>query len=143
MAAPNAQFSLPEPTVGVYASAGGLPRLIRSVGLAAASDIALTCRRVTAQEAFDLRLVSRLSKSPQSVVPEAIEIARQVASISPDAIMITRAGLREAWETASVERAFQITHEELNDKLVKGQNHYEGLSAFREKRKPVWKDAKL
>lgn len=117
--------------------------MINSVGLAAASDIALTARRVTAQEAYDLRLISRLARSPQSLLPESIEIAQQIASISPDAIIVTRAGLREAWETGSVERAFQITHEQLNDKLTKTDNHFEGLAAFREKRKPKWGDSKL
>lgn len=143
ISSPTAQFGLPEPLVGVYTSGGGLPRLIHTVGLAAASDIALTGRRVSAQEAYDLRLVSRLSKTPESVVDEAIEIAKQIANISPDAIVVTRAGLREAWETASVERAFQITHERLNGWLVKGENHAEGLAAFREKRKPKWRDSKL
>lgn len=143
VSSPTAYFSLPEPVVGVYASAGGLPRLLRSVGLAAASDIALTARRVPAQEAYDLRLISRLAKSPDSVLDEAIEIAKQIANISPDAIIVTRAGLREAWETASVERAYQITHETLNPKLTRGANHAEGLAAFREKRKPVWKNSKL
>lgn len=143
VASPSSQFGLPEPLVGVYASGGGLPRLLRIVGLAKASDIALTGRRVSAQEAYDLGLVSRISKSPASVVDEAIEVANQIASISPDGIIITRAGLREAWETASVERAFQITHEQLNEKLIRSDNHAEGLAAFREKRKPVWRDAKL
>lgn len=143
ISSPTAQFGLPEPLVGVYASGGGLPRLIHSVGLAAASDIALTGRRVSAQEAYDLRLISRLSKTPESLMDEAIEVAKQIANISPDAIMVTRAGLREAWETASVERAYQITHEKLNGRLVKSENHAEGLAAFREKRKPKWKDSKL
>lgn len=129
--------------MGVYASGGGLPRLLRSVGLAAASDIALTARRVPAQEAYELRLISRLAKAPDTVLDEAIEIAKQIANISPDAIVVTRAGLREAWETASVERAYQITHETFNHRLTGGANHAEGLAAFREKRKPLWKDSKL
>lgn len=113
------------------------------VGLAKASDIALTGRRVSAQEAFALNLVSRISRTPASVVDEAVEIAKQIASISPDGIIITRAGLREAWETASVERAFQIVHEDMNDKLIRTYNHDEGLAAFREKRKPNWRESKL
>lgn len=143
IASPSSQYGLPEPLVGVYASGGGLPRLIRAVGLAAASDIALTGRRVSAKEAFELKLVSRSARSAETVLDEAIEVAKQIASISPDGIIITRHGLREAWETASVERAYQITHEQLNDQLTATENHAEGLAAFREKRKPRWKDAKL
>lgn len=69
--------------------------------------------------------------------------ARQIAAVSPDGIIVTRAALREAWETGSVERAFQITHENYYDKLMKSENSVEGLSAFREKRKPDWRTAKL
>ena len=143
IASPKAQFGLPEAQVGVYAYGGGLPRLVRAVGMQAATDIALTCRRVSAQEALQRGLVAGISKSPESVLEETLEKAKQIAAISPDGTVVTRAGLREAWETGSVERAFQVTHEQLYDKLIAGDNCGEGLAAFREKRKPNWKECKL
>lgn len=143
IASPTAEFGLPEALVGLYAYGGGLPRLVHIVGLPVASDIALTCRRVSAKEALGLRLITGISKSPDSVVTEAIQKAQQIAAISPDSIMVTRAALREAWETASVERAFQITHENLYDRLMESENSTEGLKAFKEKRKPRWRDSKL
>jgi enoyl-CoA hydratase/carnithine racemase len=143
IAAPHAQFGLPEPLVGVYAYGGGLPRLVRLVGMQAASDIALTGRRVSAREALDLRLISSISKSPESVLDETLEKAKQIANVSPDGVMVTRAALREAWETASVERAFQVTHEQMYEDLMKSENSKEGLAAFREKRPARWMDSKL
>lgn len=143
IASPSAQFSLPEPSVGVYAWSGGLPRLVRNLGMQAASEIALTGRRISAREALDLRLISAISKTPESCLQETIEKAKQVAAISPDGIIVTRAALREAWETGSVERAFQLTHEAYFEKLMKSANSQEGLSAFREKRKPNWTGSKL
>lgn len=143
IASPNAFFGLPEAQVGVYAYGGGLPRLVRTVGMQAASDIALTSRRVKAQEALQLRLISGIAKTPESVLAETIEKAKQIAAISPDGIIVTRAALREAWETASVERGFQITHEQYYDPLMKSANSIEGLAAFREKRPPKWRQAKL
>ena len=71
-----------------------------------ASDIALTSRRINAQEALQLHLVQGISKTPESTLAETIEKAKQIAAISPDGIIVTRAALREAWETASVDRAF-------------------------------------
>lgn len=136
IASPNAQFGLPEPQVGVYAYGGGLPRLVHIVGMQTASDIALTGRRVMANEALHLGLIQGIAKSPDTVVAETLEKAKQIASISPDGTKVTRAALREAWETASVERAFQITHDEYYDRLMKSDNAVEGLAAFREKRKP-------
>lgn len=109
----------------------------------AASDIALTGRRVSAREALDLRLISSISKTAESVVDETIEKAKQIAAISPDGIVVTRAALREAWETPSVERAFQITHEQMYEDLMNSENSAEGLAAFREKRAASWRDPKL
>ena len=108
-----------------------------------ASDIALTGRRVSAKEALHLGLIQGIAKSPETVLPETLEKAKQIAAISPDGITVTRAALREAWETASVERAFQVTHDQFYAPLMKSENAVEGLAAFREKRKPKWKQAKL
>jgi enoyl-CoA hydratase/carnithine racemase len=109
----------------------------------AATDIALTCRRVSAEEALQRGLIAAISKSADSVLAETVEKAKQIANVSPDGTIVTRAGLREAWETGSVERAFQVTHEQLYDSLIAAENCGEGLAAFREKRKPVWVDSKL
>jgi len=143
VASPNAKFGLPEALRGIFANAGGLPRLVRNVGLPIASEIALSGRTLSAREAFDLRLANKVSQTPESVVREAIELATKVADISPDAIIVTRAGLKEAWETASVERATELTNERYSPGLMVGQNAKEGLSAFAEKRKPKWVASKL
>jgi enoyl-CoA hydratase/carnithine racemase len=66
---------------------------------------------------------------PQNqVVEEAVRYAVMIASNSPDAIICTRAGLREGWETASVERAVEITLEREFAALQKGENIIEGES---------------
>ena len=103
----------------------------------------MTGRSITAQEALEYRLINTISKSPDSVVADAIETATRIASISPDAIIVTREALREAWETASVEHAFQLTHERFYRLLMQGENAQEGLAAFKEKRQPMWKASKL
>jgi len=129
--------------VGVYAWSGGLPRLVRSAGMAVASDIALTGRRVEAKEALSLGLINSIATSHDSVLEETLAKAKQIAAISPDGIIVTRAALREAWETASVERAFQNTHEAYYEKLMSSENSAIGLAAFREKRTPKWTESKL
>ncbi|KIW92760.1 uncharacterized protein Z519_06608 [Cladophialophora bantiana CBS 173.52] len=143
IATPNAQFGLPEAKVGLYAYGGGLPRLIRTAGLHVASEIALSGRSITAKEALQYNLINRISKKPETLIEEAISIARQIAAVSPDAMIVTRSALREAWETSSVERAFQNTHERFYEKLMAGENSSEGLIAFKEKRLPRWKPSKL
>jgi enoyl-CoA hydratase/carnithine racemase len=69
-------------------------------------------------------------------------LANGIVNISPDAAIVTRAGLREAWETG-VERATQGVLDRYAEKLNEGGNALEGLKAFAEKRKPVWVASKL
>ncbi|KAG9240950.1 enoyl-CoA hydratase-like protein [Calycina marina] len=143
VASPTASFGLPEAGVGIYAAAGGLPRLVRNVGLPIASEIALTGRRLTAQEALDFHLVNRVSKTPESVVDEAVELALKVAGLSPDSVVVTRHGLREAWETGSVERATQRTSERFDRQLFEGENMKIGIRAFAMKKEPEWLPSKI
>ena len=98
---------------------------------------------VTAKEALDFHLINKVSKSQENVVGEAVEMANKIAALSPDAIIITRAGLREAWETGSVERAAQRTSDRYDRALFKGPNMKIGLDAFAAKKKPQWVPSKL
>ena len=143
VAAPHATFGLPEGLRGIYAGAGGPPRLVRNVGFPVASEIALIGKPVTAQRAKELNLINRISSSLDTVVDEALEMAKEVASMSPDACIVTRAALKQGWEQGSVERATQITIDQYNHALMSGENALEGLTAFAEKRKPNWKPSKL
>jgi enoyl-CoA hydratase/carnithine racemase len=143
VAAPGATFGLPEALRGIFAGAGGPPRLVRNVGLPVASEMALTGKSITAQRAKELNLVNRISPSQDTVVEEAVKLANEIAQISPDAAIVTRAALKEAWEHGSVERATQLTIERFNESLQSGENALEGLSAFAQKRKPNWKPSKL
>lgn len=143
VASPTATFGLPEAMRGIYAAAGGLPRLIRNVGLPLASEIAMTGRFLSAQEALQYQLINKVSKSQDTLVDEAVALASKCANISPDAIIVTRAALRQAWENGSVERAFQLTDDRFREMLHTGENAKEGLRAFAEKREPKWVPSKL
>ncbi|KAF1966997.1 ClpP/crotonase [Bimuria novae-zelandiae CBS 107.79] len=143
VASPTATFGLPEALRGIFAAAGGPPRLVRNIGLPLASEMALTGRPITAQRAKELNLVNRISPSQETVLDEALKLANDIAAISPDAAIVTRAALREAWEHGSVERATQLVIERYERDLNSGENALEGLKAFAEKRKPEWWPSKL
>ncbi|CZT06825.1 related to enoyl-CoA hydratase [Rhynchosporium agropyri] len=143
IASPTASFGLPEVTVGLYAGAGGLPRIVHTAGLQIASEIALTGRRLTPQEALSYRLINSISSAPEELIPDAVKVASRIASLSPDAIIITRAGLREAWETGSVEGAVRRTSERFDRALGEGENIRIGTEAFAGKKKPLWVPSKI
>lgn len=142
IASEKAVFALPEVKRGLIPFAGVLPRIIRIIGLQKASEFALTGRTIDAQEAFSWGFVNKVV-TPEQCVPEAIRYASMIAENSPDAIIAARSGLRQSWETASVERAADLTLEGPWAELQKGDNMKEGLKAFTEKRKPVWTPSRL
>ena len=141
----NATFALPEASRGLYASAGGLARLVRCVGLPVASEIALTGRILTADDAKGLGLVNVVAGQPgaKSVVEAAVEMAGRIAALSPDAVIITRAGLRMALEEGSVETATQRTEERYGIAMRQAENFGIGLEAFAKREKPKWVPSKL
>jgi len=143
VASPTASFALPEALRGIWAGAGGPARLVRNVGLPVASEIALTGKPISANRALALNLINRISSSQDTLVTDAVKLANEIADISPDAAIVTRASLREAWETSSVERATQLVGDRYRDGLLEGENAKEGLAAFAQKRKPSWKPSKL
>jgi enoyl-CoA hydratase/carnithine racemase len=143
IASPTAQFGLPEAGVGIYAAAGGLPRIVRNCGLQVGSEIALTGRRLKAEEALKFNLINKVSQEPGSVVDEAVAMAQRIVDLSPDSVIVTRHGLREAWETGSVERATQRTSERYDKLLFEGPNMKIGVDAFAAKKKPIWLPSKI
>lgn len=143
VASPTATFGLPEALRGLYAGAGGLPRVVRNLSMQMATEIALTGRTLNANEAKSLQLVNVIAPTQAEVVAEAIKLAGKVASLSPDAVIVSRAGLRETWETGSVERAFQLVDERFGRKMREGENIKRGLEAFANKKRPVWVPSKL
>jgi enoyl-CoA hydratase/carnithine racemase len=143
VASPKASFGLPEALRGLYAAAGGLSRLVRLVGITLASEIAITGRRLSAQEALQHGIINKISKTHESVVQEAVDMAKSIGEMSPDAVIVTRHGLRQALETGSVERASQLTAERYGESLMRGENLKIGLMAFAAKQKPEWQPSKL
>jgi enoyl-CoA hydratase/carnithine racemase len=143
VASPTATFGLPEALRGIYAGGGGPPRLVHNAGMPLAAEITMTGRKLSASEALQYNLVNRISTSPETVVEEALALASKVANVSPDAITVTRASLREAWETASVQRGNDLVDARYLRALLETENAKEGLTAFKEKREPVWKAGKL
>lgn len=142
VAAENATFGLVEIKRGLAAYAGAMPRLIRTVGLQRASEMALLGDYITAQQAEKWGFVNRVVPSEQ-VVEEAIKYAKAIAGFSLQAVLTTKAGLRQGWETASVVEATAVTGRKEWTELLNGDDCREGLAAFRDRREPVWNRAKL
>lgn len=110
------------------------------MGLPRASELALTGRVLTATEAENWGIVNRVVEG--EVVEAAVEMARKVAGMSPDSVIVTREGLRSAWGRR-IGEAVEKVWGGVGRGLLGGVNIKEGLGAFVERREPVWVDSKL
>lgn len=142
VASRSATFALPEVKRGVIALAGALPRIVRTIGRQRAMEMALTGRTVSAEEAQQWGLVNKVIEDQgdgKEVVKAAVELAQMVAENSPDAVIVSREGVKMGWEGVGAEEGSRLLIESWYPKLLAGDNIKEGVRAFVEKRKPRWK----
>jgi enoyl-CoA hydratase/carnithine racemase len=85
IATPDVVFGLPEVELGILPAAGGTQTLPRILGLSGAMEMLLTGRRLSGQEAYDMRLVNRLV-SRDTLMKVSREIAQNIASLNPIAV---------------------------------------------------------
>lgn len=136
IASERARFGHPELLVGTMPGAGGTQRLPRVLGKHVAMDMFLTGRQLGAQEALQHGLVSRVVEA-SCLLESALAVAKEVARRSqPVARMIktaVQAGLEDASgpSLALERRLFQLGFDL--------QDRREGMSAFVEKRDPVFR----
>lgn len=137
LAADTAKFGQPEITIGTIPGAGGTQRLTRFIGKSKAMEMVLTGRMMDANEAESSGLVSRIVPAAE-LIPEAIKVAEKMASLSLPMIMMAKESINRAYETTLAEgihferRMFHAT--------FGSEDQKEGMNAFVEKRKPVFKN---
>lgn len=136
IASETARFGQPEITIGVIPGAGGTQRLPRVVGKAMAMEMILNNRMLTAQEALHFGLVNRVVPV-DAYLNEAMDLAAQIAGRAPLAVRLAKEAINQAYEShlsgglSAERRAFYF--------LFSSEDQSEGMAAFLEKRKPVWK----
>jgi len=85
----DARFGLPEPALGIIPAAGGSQTLPRVIGRAAALEMLLSGRWLTAAEAHKLKLVNRVVPR-EKLLPEAEKIADKIKSHDPLAVGLSK-----------------------------------------------------
>jgi enoyl-CoA hydratase len=135
-AAENARFALTEVTLGIMPGAGGTQNLPRAVGARRAKEILLTGRPFSVQQAFDWGMVNRIC-SAETLVAEALETAAVIAANAPISTrqikQSVNMGLNTDLQTGMM---FEI---EAYNRMIPTDDRREGILAFNEKRKPIYK----
>jgi enoyl-CoA hydratase len=136
-AADTAKFGQPEIKLGILPGAGGTQRLPRAVSKSKAMDMCLTARFIDAQEAERAGLVARIIAADK-LIEETLAAAATIAGFSLPVVMMIKESVNRAYESGLHEgllferRTFHSAFALADQK--------EGMAAFVEKRKPVFRD---
>lgn len=131
IASDDAKFGQPEVNLGVMPGWGGTQRLPRRVGAANARYWIYTGRPVSASEAHDQGWVLRVV-SKERLLPEALELAAELAGKSSDALAAAKFSLQQAVDRGLPDGlAYELR---LWEALFDTADQKEGMRAFLEKR---------
>jgi enoyl-CoA hydratase/carnithine racemase len=136
VAADTARFGLPEPRVGLAALAGGMQRLPRHIPRKIAMGLLLTGRHLPADEASRLGIVNEVVPL-KDLVASAERWASEILECSPCSVRATKQVALES-EGMPLEDALKKSYSMLPE-LFRSEDMMEGVTAFAQKRKPVWK----
>jgi enoyl-CoA hydratase len=135
-ASDQAKFGQSEVNLGIMPGWGGSQKLTRLVGVKKAKEMILLGSIINANEALNMKIVNKVVPTGK-LMDEAVTTAKEVASKSPTALKFIKKAVNTALETTLSQG---ITCEEaLFMLLFNSEDAKEGISAFLEKRKPVWK----
>jgi enoyl-CoA hydratase/carnithine racemase len=134
-AAPHARFGLPEVKWSIYPFGGATVKLIQQIGHVHAMDLLLTGRLVDAGEAARLGLINRVVPADE-LMPWALATAEQIAANSPSAVQAVKRQISAT--IADHARTREPLEQTLGDQVRASPHFTEGVTAFREKRRPVY-----
>ena len=136
LASEKARFGQPEINLGIIPGGGGTQRLTRLVGEGKAMEIILAGEMIDAATALDLGLVNHVY-SPEDLETKTFELANKIAEKSPIALQMAK----EAVKLASRSNLDEGLRREVDLFAIcfSTADKEEGVAAFLEKRKPVFK----
>ncbi|MBL0713794.1 MAG: enoyl-CoA hydratase/isomerase family protein [Desulfosarcina sp.] len=136
LASESASMGLTETRLAIIPGAGGTQRLPRLVGRGKAKELIFTGKRVPAAEALAIGMVNRVCP-PSELLSASAAMAAEICETGPIAIEQAKYAINRGLETdlhtglAIESNAYWLT--------IPPRDRLEGLAAFREKRKPVYK----
>ncbi len=136
IASEKAKFGQTEINIGIIPGGGGTQRLQRLVGSCRAKELIFTGDIISAQEAERIGLVNRVVPVDQ-LMPAAKELAKKIATKSAAALKLAKQAINHGMQT-NLASGLEYEYEMYALSLTL-EDKAEGVNAFIEKRKPVFK----
>ena len=137
IAADNARIAMPEVRLGLTADQGGTTRLTKLVGLGPAKRIILACDEVDAAEALRINLVDYVVGA-EELDERLMKLAKRISNMPPSAVRFAKKGIYIAHDNSTM--AGLLFEQAQSTYCFGTEDMKEAISAFVEKRKPVYHD---
>lgn len=133
----TAKMGFPEINLGIMPGAGGTVRLPKLIGMQAAKEMIFFGEMIDAARSFQIGLVNCVTE-PEKAMDTAMEWAKKLCKKAPVALKTAKRTIVKAAETP--ESIYALKIEEENWAFLFGtEDQKEGMKAFIEKRKPIYK----
>ena len=132
----GARFALTEVTRGIMPGGGGTQTLPRVAGERRAKEIILTGRPFSAEEALEWGVVNRVCE-PGTLMEAVIETAEVICDNAPLSVRQAKKSIHNGLQM-DLRRGFAYEIEAYH-RLIDTEDRLEGIAAFNEKRKPIFK----
>ncbi|RDW19588.1 enoyl-CoA hydratase [Oceanobacillus arenosus] len=136
IAAEDVRMGLTETSLAIIPGAGGTQRLPRLIGLGQAKRLIFSAKPILADEALKIGLVDQVV-TKENLLGEAIQLAETIAANGPIAIEQAKLAINTGMQT-DLSSGIVIEHEAYK-KTIPTADRLEGLYAFYEKRKPMYR----
>ncbi|WP_324824216.1 enoyl-CoA hydratase-related protein [Sinanaerobacter sp. ZZT-01] len=136
IASEKAIFGQPEVKLGVIPCFGGTQRLTRLVGAGRAKDLIYTARQIKPDEALSMGLVNRVT-TEEALIAEAKSCMKMIIENAPIAIKYAKLVINKGTDL-DLMNALELEKDAAGLAFAT-EDKQEGMNAFIEKRKPVFK----
>lgn len=134
--ADNAFLLSPFTTISLVPDGGLNWLLVNQIGYRRAFQLSIEAERIDAHRCVELGLANKTAPA-DSLLPDTIDWARKISERAPLSIAATKKAMRHA-SSGSWASTFDV-EAPLQQKLRQSADSAEGVAAFLEKRKPVFK----
>jgi enoyl-CoA hydratase len=136
LASTESRMGFPEVGLGIFPGFGGTQRAPRAIGKGQAAELIFTGDQIGAEEAVRIGLVNR-AVPPQQLMAEARKLAERIAKQGPIAVGRAKGAINQTLQTgqdAGLKYEWEVVSSTFGT-----EDQKEGMTAFLERRKPVFK----
>lgn len=136
IAGAEAMLGLPETGLAIIPGAGGTQRLPRLIGASKAKELIFTARKLRAAEALEYGLLNYVTPAG-TALDRALALAREILPQGPVAVRVAKEAVDRGSEVDL--ESGMVIEQACYAQVIPTADRTEGLAAFREKRKPVYR----